>query len=188
MCGTSTTTENKNQFQSGTSSTTLPSWATAAGQNVYDQSAAYAAGHPYNPYGGPTQAAFGPQWGTSTGYATSALGTDNPYFTQAGGALSGVLGEAGKTAGSSIPELMSPYVSGVLQPTLKAIATNAANRNNGTAAGATMSGAFGDSGYGVQRALNDRDTQDAISTRPRTPTTRRSPQRTRTRAPRSNRY
>jgi hypothetical protein len=163
MCGTATTSENKNTITNNTSSTYLPAWATQGGQDIYNAAANQVGSHPFQGYTGPTQASFGPEWGQVAGYAGSQLGESNPLIGQSSDALRQVLGTAGKTATSSIPDLMSPYTSAVLQPTLDAIGRDAASRNNSTAAGATMAGAFGDSGYGVQRAMDNDTTQRNIA-------------------------
>ena len=57
---------------------------------------------------------------------------------------------------------MSQYTQAALNPTLQAIQQQAATTNQGTAQGATMSGAFGDTGYGAQKALNSYNTTQAI--------------------------
>lgn len=154
MCGTSTTTQN--QSSNNNSWNILPQWQTDAGYNNYNSASGYAAQNPYQAYSGPTTASFGNEWGKAADYAGSQLGQTNPALAQ-------VLGQAGKTAGSSVQDLMNPYVQATLTPTLDAITRNAATTNNGLAASATMSGAFGDSGYGVQKSLADKDTQSAIA-------------------------
>jgi hypothetical protein len=161
MCGESTTTQN--QQSASTGSTILPAWATAAGENIFNSANAYAGANPYQAYSGPTQGSFGNEWNTAANYATGQLGKDNPGLTGSSDALKAVLGAAMPTATGSIQSGMSPYISGVLQPTLDAIGRDAASRNNSTAANATMSGAFGDSGFGVQKALDNDNTQRNIS-------------------------
>jgi hypothetical protein len=161
MCGTSTRTTQ--QQQAGIQSTTLPVWATQGGQNLFNEANSYAAGNPYSVYSGPTEGQFGNEWGTAADYAGTNLGQTNPNVNASNKTLNEVLGIAGDTAGKSISDLMSPYVSGVLAPTLDAINKDAANRNNATAAGATMAGAFGDSGFGVQKALDNSETQKNIA-------------------------
>src|SRR4051794_11510176 len=118
MCGTATKTNNTMGWQSGVQSTTLPAWATAAGQDIYSKASGFASDNPYKAYDGPTQGAFGDQWGTATDYATSNLGGINPQVNQSNETLNQVLGIAGKTAGQSMAELMSPYTEGVLRPTM----------------------------------------------------------------------
>jgi hypothetical protein len=162
MCGTATKTSNQMGFQSGVSSTTLPAWATQAGQDEFNQAQGWSAANPYQAYSGPTQGKFGDQWDTATNYATGELGGINPQVNLSNQTLNQVLGISGKTAGESISDLMSPYTDGVLNPTLTAIGRKAAATNNATGAAASMSGAFGDSGFGVERALNNEGTQRNI--------------------------
>jgi hypothetical protein len=161
MCGESTTTSN--QQSSSVGSTILPQWATDAGQHIFDSANSYAGSNPYQAYSGPTTAQFGDTWNTAKNYASGQLGQANPGLTGSTDALKSVLGAAMPTATGSIQSGMSPYISGVLQPTLDAIGRDAASRNNSTAATDTMSGAFGDSGNGVHRALNDDLTQKNIA-------------------------
>jgi hypothetical protein len=115
-------------------------------------------------YGGPLQGFVRKtQWNRRLPtYASGNLGKSNPGLDESNGALRQVIGSAGQTAGSSIQDLMSPYTEGVLSPVLRHISEAAQGQNNNIASTSTMSGAFGDSGYGVQKALNDRNTQQNI--------------------------
>jgi hypothetical protein len=162
MCGTSSKSSNQFQVSQGVSNTTLPAWATQAGQNIYDQSSNWSAANPYQAYSGPTAAQFGPQWGTATDYATTNLGRTNPEVNSSNQTLDQVLGIAGKTAGESVSDLMSPYTDGVLAPTLRKIGEDAQTRNNAMGAEASMAGAFGDSGFGLERSRDAEATQRNI--------------------------
>lgn len=162
MCLTATKTQQQFGVQSGTSSTTLPSWATHAGEDIYQTAANYAASNPYQAYSGPTGGTFGPQWTTATNFASDDLGKTNPDVATSSDALRQVLDQSGATAKTGVADLMSPYTEGVLAPTLRKIGEAAQNQNNATAGEASMAGAFGDSGFGLERALNARNTQQNI--------------------------
>jgi hypothetical protein len=162
MCNTATKTNNQFGFQSGVQSTKLPAWATDAGQQIATTAGNWSASNPYQAYSGPTAAQFGNQWDTAGDYATTRLGQTNPEVNSSNQTLDKVLGISGETAGESMSALMSPYTDNVLQPTLRKIGEAAQNQNNATAAEAQMSGAFGDSGFGLERSLNARNTQQNI--------------------------
>jgi hypothetical protein len=163
MCGTATKESNQFQVSQGTSSTNLPAWATDAGQQVYKTAGDWSASNPYQAYSGPTGAKFGDQWGTAGDYATTNLGRTNPEVNSSNQTLDKVLGISGETAGESMAALMSPYTDDVLRPTLRKIGEDAQTRNNAMGAEAQMAGAFGDSGFGLERSRDAEATQRNIA-------------------------
>jgi hypothetical protein len=154
MCGSSQTSTNTAQ------STTLPAWATSAGQTDYNN-ASTIANNGFTPYSGPTTAAFGAGTGEAQNAASSALGTNNPNYNAATGDINSVI--SGITPNQSISSLENPYTAGVLAPTLQqlGIANNQAVAQNGAAA--DLSGDFGGSNYAVQSALNNNNYQQNVA-------------------------
>src|SRR5271156_356939 len=140
MSGTSTS----NQQQQGTTSQNYSPWVTQAGQNLYQ---GLASQYPsWTPYAGPTSAA-----------PTSA---QNTAQTAATGAATGQSGPLASVINSINPSLgpgqyMNPYVQATLNPTLQNLQTQNAQENQQTGAAATLAGAYGGTGQGVQSALNN---------------------------------
>lgn len=157
MGGKSTSTQNTSQQTSNT----FDPWVTTAGQGLFNAASATAAASPYRGYGGPTEAGFGPETGLASGKLQSMLAAGTDPGTQA--SLDGyksVMGSIDPNA--SVASYMNPFTDATLTPTLRKIneASDLARMKNG--ADATMAGAWGSSGMGVQQALADRDRVNSI--------------------------
>lgn len=150
MSGNSTKTTNSS------SSTTYPDWVTGTGQSLVQN-----LGLPnFNPYTGPTQASFGPTWGQSADFLSGQLGQTNPDTTAASGGFQSILNNLDPSKTTS--DYVNPYVDATLQPTLRSI-NESYDRNAGSiGAGATMAGAFGGTGQGLEDALNERNRAQSI--------------------------
>lgn len=155
MCGSSKTTQNT------ATSTTLPAWATAAGQTDYTNAANTLAANPWQGYSGPTTASFGPQTGTASDFLTGTLGQPNQNTTNAGNAVSSVLGNINPAETTS--QLMNPYVAATLAPTLENLGITQQQQTANLGGQAAMSGAFGDSTQGVQQSLLDNFNQQNVA-------------------------
>lgn len=160
MCGSSTTTDNtSNQTQS-----MLDPNQYQLGYAVSDAAKQYIRQDPYQGYSGPTQGSFGNTWNVAGQAANSQLNAGaNPDYSASSGNLATGTGIAAKTASTPISDLMSNYTSAALDPTLQSIYRQGAQQNAATSAGATMAGAFGDTGYGAQKANNSWDLSNALS-------------------------
>ncbi len=149
MSGQSTSQNWTNQSTNGGSS---PSpWVQQAGQSLYSNLAGQ---YPnWTPYSGPTTASFGQGTTTAQNAATAGL-SGNPNQTAAGNTLSSVVGAINPNATAS--SYMNPYVQATLDPTIQNLDIQAQQQHQQNAANATMQGAYGGTGQGVQDALTNR--------------------------------
>jgi hypothetical protein len=140
MSGQSTSTQQQNT----SSSQNFPQWTQNAGQNLYQ---GLASQYPsWTPYSGPTSAAPTSAQNTAQNYATGAA-------TGQSGPLASVINSINPSLGPG--QYMNPYVQATLNPTLQNLQTANAQENQQTGAAATLSGAYGGTGQGVQTALNN---------------------------------
>lgn len=159
MCFSSTTTQNSQNYTQNT----LNPWDENFNYVLTRQARANVTQDPYQGYSGQTEGQFGPTWNAAATGAQQQLAENPGNFGAAASGFQSGMDNAAKTANTSITDLMSPYTSAVLSPTLDAINRQAAANNSSIAANATMSGAFGDTGYGTQKANNDYNTTQAIA-------------------------
>lgn len=144
--------------QSGSS--TFEPWVTEFGRGIVGAAGDEVTSHPWTPYEGPTQGAFGEGFDAANGYLQQMLGQIRPETEMAGSSLANMLMQMDPTR--SVASFMNPYVDQVLQPTVRNINEAADNRSRELARDATMAGAFGDSSHGVQRNLVERERQRNI--------------------------
>jgi hypothetical protein len=104
---------------------------------------------------------FGPEFGQASGFLSGQLGQTNPMTMEGADATRGVMGAINPNA--TIGDYMDPYVDATLRPTLQNIGEQAQRQDQQIGANAAMSGAYGGTAQGVQRALNDRWTQQNIA-------------------------
>lgn len=157
MGGSSESTKNTTQ----STSTSYDPSVINAGESIFANAANQFAANPTYPmYQGQRVADFGPTFGAAEDAATGALGQNNPLTASGGAALQNLAGSIDPNA--SISSLMDPYVNATLQPTLRQINESYDKSQAGIGASATNAGAFGDSGFGLQSAMNDRDRAQAV--------------------------
>lgn len=151
-----------NQSQSVNTSNTFDPWVTSAGQGLYNNANAFAAGHPYQGYDGPTQGAFGPETGMASSHLQDMLaaGTD-PGTKSAMGGYQNVMDSINPNA--SVSSFINPFVDATLSPTIRNINESADTQRMKNGADASMAGAWGGSGMGVAQALADRFRGQQIS-------------------------
>jgi hypothetical protein len=151
----------QSQTTNQTSNTTYDPWVTQTGQNVVGQMQNAVAANPAQQYTGPTQAAFGNQWGTAGDYLTQALASGGPSQLQgAGNAFSSFL--SGIDPNAPVSSYMDPYVQATLQPTIQNINLQRNQQGAENARAATMAGQYGGTGMGVNNALTNRYADQAI--------------------------
>lgn len=153
------TTSNSLSLQN--SSTSYSPWASSGAQSTVQNAQNALAANPAQSYTGPAQASFGPEWRAAANYLGGQLGRTNPYTTQAGGALQGVLGSLDPNA--SVSSLMNPYLASVLAPTLQNLDIQYGKASNQNAGNAAMAGAYGGSAQGVGQALLDRSHEQDVA-------------------------
>lgn len=157
MCGSSEKSENKTVQTSNN----YPAWTGPAGQDLFKQAMDYYSSNPTMPqYSGPRVADFGDGFGKANDFLSSNLGQTDPALTQAGGAFGSIVNSIDPNA--STQSLMDPYVDATLQPTLRNINESLDRTQAASAAGATSAGALGDTGYAVEKAMNNRNATQAI--------------------------
>lgn len=155
MCGSAQTSTNTS------SSTSLPAWATSAGQSGYTNASDWLSANPWSGYSGPTSAGFGTGTTTANDYGTSNLGTPNPNQAQATTDINSVVG--GIQPNESISDLMNPYVAATLQPTLDSLAVADQQGIKSNAAASTLSGDFGGSTGAVTQGINQKNYEQNVA-------------------------
>jgi hypothetical protein len=139
-----------------------PSWTQSGGEALYNSlvspGASAGVGHgtypSWTPYSGPTSAPFGPGTQTATNYATQNVGQPNQQQAASGQTLQSIINMLGNP-GAGPTQYMNPYVQQTLNPTLQNLQIANQQQNQATGAAATLSGAYGGTGQGVQTALNN---------------------------------
>jgi hypothetical protein len=155
MSGQSTSQQQTQSF----GSTNYPTWTQQAGPDLYSKLAAQ---YPsWTPYSGPTSAPFGPGTATATNYATGAIGQPNQQQAGAGNTLQSIINSINPAAGPG--QYMNPYVQATLNPTLQNLETANQQQHQATGAAATLSGAYGGTGQGVQDALTNYFTNQNVA-------------------------
>jgi len=144
-----------------TSSTKYDPWATAGSQSTFGGAQNWLQNNPYQAYSGPMSASFGPEFGQASSYLSGQLGQTNPYTTQGAQGISSAMGAIDPNM--SISDYMNPYTQGVLDPTLRNLNQAWGDARQQTAANATMAGAYGGTGQGVENALNNKNYGNAVS-------------------------
>jgi hypothetical protein len=142
------------------SSTSYDPWVTQAGQGAVGGAQSWMAKNPFQAYSGPTTAAFGPQFGQASDYASNNLGQTNQWTTGSAASLQNLIGSIDPNA--SISSYMDPYVQATLQPTIQNIQMQGAQQRQKNGAEATMAGQYGGTGQGVENALTNRYEDQAI--------------------------
>ena len=158
MCFSSSKTQNTTSV----SGTSIDPTLAAAGVQVGTNASNYTANSPYQGYTGPTEGAFGSTFGTAENNETNLASQPNANYTAAGSTLGTGTNLAATTASTPVSALMSQYTGAALDPTIQAIQRQATAANQGLATNATMAGAFGDTGYGTQKANQDYNTTQQI--------------------------
>jgi hypothetical protein len=155
MGGSSTSSQDSNSF----SKTSYPDWTQSAGESLFLQ---LRGKYPHwDPYSGPTTAPFGQGTDTATNYASGALGQPNQQQRAAGNTLQSVIGNINPAAGPG--QYMNPYVQQTLNPTLQNLQIANQQQHQQTGAAATLAGAYGGTGQGVQDALTNYFTNQNVA-------------------------
>jgi hypothetical protein len=161
MCKDNTTTTTTNSTNKQHSTSGPDEWVRNEGHQLYDQ-IKNSVNESINmgPYEGQRLANYGPEWG-QTKDLIQGLTTPTGDFDKARGALDGVLANSQP---KTVEELMNPYIGTVLDANLRRMAEAHLQNQNGLAAQATGSGAFGDARHGVEEGVMNgqyvRDTGD----------------------------
>lgn len=161
MCFKSSSSQQGMGMQVQNSSQTYDPWVQTGGQDIYNKASGWLGANGYQPYSGPLTASFGEPFNQASTYLSQALGKENPYTSQAAGAVQGVIGAIDPNATTA--SFMSPYLQQVLAPTIQNITQAAGEQNQANNASATMQGAYGGTGAGVVKALLDKNTQQQIA-------------------------
>lgn len=155
----------KNEPVKTETTSTLPAWASAAGQDVWGQ-ATQAADKPFvafgsNPYGGTSADSRAAIEGIrdNVNYMTTGGGKD--MFADLLGRGPQKVSTEGTFDSGDIAKYMNPYTEAALQPALRKIqeASDAARKRIG--AGATAARAFGDARHGITESQLDKNTSQA---------------------------
>jgi len=148
MSGQSTSTQQQNT----SSSQNYPQWTQNAGQNLYQ---GLANQYPsWTPYSGPTSAA-------PTSAQNTAQQTATGTATGQSGPLASVINSINPSLGPG--QYMNPYVQATLNPTLQNLETANQQQHQATGAAATLAGAYGGTGQGVQDALTNYFTNQNVA-------------------------
>jgi hypothetical protein len=145
--------------QSFGQSTSYAPWASGGASSVFNN--AQQIMPTATPYTGPSEAAFGPQFGQASNFLSQNLGQTNPYTVTAGNSLQNLLG--GINPNASVTDYMSPYIGAALAPTLQNLVTTGGQQQQQNAANATKAGAYGGTAQGVQGALLDKFLQQNVA-------------------------
>jgi hypothetical protein len=122
-------------------------WASQGAQNLFGSVQNWLQNNPWQNYGGPVSAGFGPEFNQASNFLSGQLGQTNPYTQQGGDAFQSILSSINPN--SSISDYMSQYVGAALLPTLDNINQQAAQESQRNNANATMAGAYGGTASGV---------------------------------------
>lgn len=141
--------------QTSTNTQSLPSWLSGAAQNNINYAQSLQS-KGFTPYTGQQVADFSPQQRASFGLGTDVANSVQPYVGQAGGLISnyanaGPQSVNADTIASAMSPYMNAYVRQSLAPQLEAQNQQFAGQNKAFDAGATMAGAYGDTGWGLGR-------------------------------------
>lgn len=109
------------------------------------------AARPYETYQGPRVAASDPLQNQAYNMAGQSTGQWQPYAQKSADAF-GALSDP-----AAMRRYMNPYIQGALQPTLDQLKRTFDANRLGINAQAHQAGAFGDSGYGIQQGMNERN-------------------------------
>jgi hypothetical protein len=127
-------------------------WVQQAGSSLYGNASSYAAANPYQGYTGATTAAANAPQNIATNQLTQNAQGPNQNTVNAANTVNSVAGAINPNA--SVQSLMNPYVSATLAPTLQNLGVAEGQTQQQTAANASMAGAYGGTGAGVQAAEN----------------------------------
>lgn len=136
-----------------------PQWMQDEGVNLYQQ-AKEAIPTTYTPYTGERVADYGTDYATGKSMAQGMAANPSGDLSSTRSILDQLRGTV--NPGASVESYMNPYTGAVLDPTIRKINESSANARNALGAQAALAGAFGDSGHGIQLALNQRNTEQAI--------------------------
>jgi hypothetical protein len=127
---------------------------------------------PFTAYTGDLTAGLTPDQDSAFSMIRSIAGSENPYLSDIEGlykkfanagpqtvSAPSLLGSGVDASKASIQDYMNPYISGVLDPTLREFDRSWQKQQQSINAGATMAGAFGDARHGVSESAALRDSQ-----------------------------
>lgn len=136
-------------------------WMKAEGSDIYSQLKPLAE-RDWQGYGGERVADLGADWDTSRDLITQLIGQTGDIDSSRS-MLDSLRNSPGNDPTKTVQDYMNPYVDGVLGGTLRDLGHTFDARRLATDRAATMAGAFGDSGHGIQSAQDYRNHEDQVS-------------------------